>query len=408
MKEGRFEGLHQVTLIAFAGFLGLFEGPTEIACIAALMTTALTGRLKGLSAHPVYLGALLWGLAGIPGVITAEAAYSSQGYLRPVHALALLIGARGLRDVSAKVLTKMAWAFCLAIVLNGAYGLLQVTWGALPLDALLMSNKNSPQVFVPGSRVTRCASGLFYNRLRLAHVGAIGLSVLSVLSLGAATKRTRRLAAAGLGLLALAVVLTYARMVLAAWSGAAVLLVLVLSTPRRAGLMLAGATGVAGAIVATEAGRQRVLRAVEDLSIRAEIFSMALRIFAKHPFFGAGHGDYPQNAMPLLRPGGSRNWTIDAHNLYLHTLAETGIVGALGFFVAVGGGLWGLLGQVRAQASSTDPQSILRRCALLVLITFAGLGLVHHPLHHAAVGLTFWAALGLGTAVLAPRSTESC
>jgi len=407
VKDARFEGLHHVALIAFAGFLGLFEGPTEIACIAALVTTALTGRLKGLSAHPVYLGALLWGLAGIPGVITAETAYSSQGYLRPVHALALLIGARGLRDVSAKTLTKMGWAFCLAIVFNGAYGLLQATWGALPLDSLLMSNKNSPQVFVPGSRETRCASGLFYNRLRLAHVGAIGLSVLSVLSLGALTQRIRRLAAAGLLLLALAVVLTYARMVLAAWTGAAVLLVLLLSTPRRAGLMLAGGLSVASAVLAAESGRQRILRAFEDLSIRAEIFSMALRLFVKQPFFGVGHGDYPQNAMPLLRPGGSRNWTIDAHNLYLHTLAETGIVGAIGFFVAVGGGLWGLLRQVQAQASSTHPQAILRRCALLVLITFAGLGLVHYPLHHAAVGLTFWAAVGLGTAVLPPSGMES-
>lgn len=392
----RLEAAHRAILVVFAAMLGLFEGPAEIACVALLVTSALTGRLRGLRPlHPAIVGVALWIVAGVPGVITSEVHVSSQGYLRPLHALALFAGGFALRGVPPAVLARMAWAFGLGMVANGGYGLLQVSVGELPLDDLL-AKKGSPQMFVPGSRTERCASGLFYNRIRLAHVGAMGLSLLVVLATSKLRATLRALATLGLLVLGAAMLLTYARMVLAAWAGACVLLVLLLSSPRRAALVASAGAGLAILVTATEGGRRRLGKTFEDLEIRGRIFSMAGRIFTDHPWLGAGHGTYALHARPMLRPGWSRNWTVDAHNLYLHNLAETGVLGFTGFIVAIAWGFVRLARAVRAEAGATSPQARLRRLGALVLLTFLVLGILHQPLHHAAVGLGFWFFIGLG------------
>ncbi len=404
----RLESVHRAAVVLFAAFLGLFEGPAEILCVLLLLTTALTGRLKGFRAHPVLIGVLLWALAGSAGVLTADFKVSSSGYLRPLHALALIVGGYGLRNLPAKVLGWMAWAFCIAITVNCSYGLLQAAFGALPLDSLLMSTKNSSQIYVPGSRTQQCASGLFYNRIRLAHVGAMGVSILSILVLSPGRPGLRRLAGAGLLIVTLGLLLTYARMVLVAGSAAGLIVVLLLSTRRNAGLLTAGGTSLALMVAGTEAGRARLARTGEDLEIRGRIFTMALRIFEQHPWFGAGHGNYTRHSRPMLQPGWSRNWTVDAHNLYLHTLAETGLVGTLGFLIALGLGATRLLKRVKSEAQDASAHALLRRAALLILLTFLALGLLHQPLHHAAVGIGFWTALGLGAIGQSPDPQQAC
>lgn len=316
----RVESLHRLALIGLAAFLGLFEGPAEILCVVVLLTTALTGRLRDLRAHPVLIGALLWAVAGTAGVITAEVRISSQGYLRPLHALALIVGGYGLRDVPDKVLARMAWAFCIAIVCNGGYGLLQVGVGPLPWDDLLRSSNNVGQIYVPGSRTELCASGLFYNRIRLAHVGAMGVCMMGVIAGSGARARVRQFAGLGLLVLVPALLFTYARMVLVACSLACMLLVLLLSKVRHAVAICGAGSTIVLMVASTEAGRARLARSGQDLEIRSRIFSMALRIFEQHPWYGAGHGAYTQHARPMLQPGWSRNWAVDAHNLYLLSL----------------------------------------------------------------------------------------
>jgi O-antigen ligase len=404
----RAESIHRSALVLFAALLGLFEGPAEILCVVLLVTTALTGRLKDLRAHPVLIGAVLWAVAGSAGVLTADFKVSSSGYLRPLHALALIVGGFGLRNLPGEVLAKMAWAFGLAITLNCAYGLLQVAVGPLPLDELLQSTKNSSQIYVPGSRTQLCASGLFYNRIRLAHVGAMGVSMLSVIMFATGRRKLRILAGAGLTIVVLALLLTYARMVLVAGSTAGLVLVLLVSRPRNAGFLAAGGGTLAVLVILTEAGRARLARSGEDLEIRGRIFKMALRIFEQHPWFGAGHGNYTRHARPMLQPGWSRNWTVDAHNLYLHTLAETGIVGMLGFAVALALGASRMLRRVKSEAQNQTAQAVLHRVGFLILLTFLVLGLLHQPLHHAAVGIGFWTALGLGAMGPSERPEKVC
>lgn len=391
----RLERLHHAALFGFAASLGLFEGPAEILCVVVLVTTALTGRLRNVSfSHPVLLGVLIWALAGVPGVLTSDIKVSSQGYLRPLHALAMLIGGFALRGVSERVVARMAWLFGGAMVLNGAYGILQFVVGPLPLDDALNFHKGSSQIYVPGSRTVRCASGLFYNRIRLAHVGVMGLGLLALVATTKGRPRTRVLAALGAAILGGAILLTYARTALVALAVGALVLDLLSSRPRRAALVAGGFTVLGGLVSLTAGGQRRLMESLEDLEIRGRIFGMAARIIADHPALGAGHGMYAVHARPLLEPAWSRNWIPNAHNLWLHTLAETGALGTLGFALAVG---LGLVGAVRlARGATASPQNKLHRLGAIVLLTYLALGLLHHPLFHASVGLGFWFTIGWG------------
>ena len=75
------------------------------------------------------------------------------------------------------------------------------------------------------------------------------------------------------------------------------------------------------------------------LAYRPELFRAALYMFSEFPFFGVGQGNFFRlssnidisHSLYLVQTGGD-----NAHNYFLQTLAETGLVGATAFVLAIG------------------------------------------------------------------------
>lgn len=129
---------------------------------------------------------------------------------------------------------------------------------------------------------------------------------------------------------------------------------------------------------------------------RGPVFILALRAFVAAPVFGHGIGEFPGAAFELgLDPSLARSgevWT-SPHNLPLHLLAETGVVGAA--LVLVGLAVWALRAARRYRA---DPQP-----ALWWILAAAGIGLIH-----SMTEFPLWSAHFLGvTALLIGASSAS-
>lgn len=443
----RIEG---ALLLIFAALVGLVEGPAQVAC-GALVAVAIAARvragertiLRRLLSRPVVLGILVWWLAGLPGLLTATERVSSQDALRPLGALAILAGGLAIPREDPRALRRLAITFLVAVTLNGAYGLLQLRLGALPLDSYLLANPRSPQIYVPGHAVDplaerpvpglRGVSGLYYNRLKLAHVGVVALGLYGLLAARAVTSiRLGALTLVGAGLLGSAVVLTYARAALVALAASLGVVGLVArARPSRVGAPEAGAAagarpsssgrllviagvllvaGLAGAAVvwgqgALDLARERLAGISTDTSERRLIFGAGWEMFLDHPLAGVGHGVYRQAASGYLPAGASGVWKTSPHNVLLQVLAETGLVGALGFFGAVVGALSTLIGRVRT--GSAGPGAVLDRFATFGILAVLAIGAVHAPLHHAPVALVFWTLVGVAEGVAWRRTASA-
>jgi O-antigen ligase len=383
-------------LVAYALFLGLFEGPAEIAAVLLLITTFATGGLRRLRIGPAEVGIAVWILAGYHGLLLDAGSHSSAETTRPLLALTFLIGARAVGPADPILLRRMAWAFGAACVLNAAYGTLQFAVGELPWDGLFLKNPRSAQIYVPG-RVwhVRSASGLFYNRLKLAHVGMIGAFLIAMIAFAPHVRRkVRAIAGAGGLVLGLGLAFTYARMAFLAVVASFVALAAVV---RRWMILVAALVlsivALLG-VVFSQDGRARIDTLGEDLAIRRNMFEAALDIFSGSPLFGVGHGVY-QNALERLGTRGLSGVHLTSpHNLWLQVLAETGVIGFIGFNAAVG---WCLVRVIRRIArGQIDPdRAILDRLALLGMLAILFVGALHFSLHHAPVSLVFWTLAGV-------------
>ena len=320
---------------------------------------------------------------------------SSGELTRPLMALAALVGAWSLDPDDQPLLGRLAWIFGGCLALNGAYGLLQLGFGPFPWDWLFLKNPQSGQIWIP-NRVYHelAASGLYYNRLKLAHVGLTGLSLfgLVVLQKGV-SDRARR--AAGLGLLVLGggVLYTYARMALLALAGAATALAALSARPKT--VLKVAAFGGLGLVVVlfTEYGRSRIGTIGEDSALRLGLFRAAWRLFLEHPIVGVGHGAYGLTVGPYLPEGASGVHLTSPHNQWLQVMAETGLIGLGGFVLATTTALWRAT-QAVLQDSPGPP--IFRRWIFLSLLGLLITGLTHSSLHHPTVALLFCAVAGAG------------
>ncbi len=140
------------------------------------------------------------------------------------------------------------------------------------------------------------------------------------------------------------------------------------------------------------------LQGVDDVTEfgRLAVWQAAATLFFGHPVLGVGYGNYRflyADIVPGAEPG-----TLDAHNLYLQLLAETGVVGFLTFTVILGAFLVVSLKSIRQQ----DPLSRI--------IAFGVCGAISATLIHGMVdylfnvspqfGTLFWLVLGLGSGAL--------
>jgi O-antigen ligase len=90
------------------------------------------------------------------------------------------------------------------------------------------------------------------------------------------------------------------------------------------------------------------------------------------------------------------NLGTQAHNIFVHTLAETGIVGLAGFSVVVIASLVGVMRRLRAEARGpNEARAGLDEFAFLAMVTLLVIGLLHFVLYHSPVALLFWYGLGV-------------
>jgi hypothetical protein len=217
----------------------------------------------------------------------------------------------------------------------------------------------------------------------------------------------RALGAAAAALGSVAVVFTFQRAAYVALVAGLVVLAVLLHRLRRAGALpwLLAALVLVGAVVAVDAlwlqGRAlgRLARLGQDEN-RLRLWQTALRMALDHPILGVGTGRYAfffqQYAGELARGFGPFWGT--AHSLYLHLLAEQGVVGLLSF-AALFGGLW--LGAVRRLPAVDDARGLALAGLLAALAGWLVYGIVQFTFRVPA--LVYLAALLAGAAVaLAP------
>lgn len=394
------ERAHLAGLLAFALLLGLFEGPAEIACAFALVTFFATRRTQGATLGAIELGLLVWLAAGSVGVLSSKAEVSSETLTRPVLVIAFLLGKGSLPALDARWLSRMAWLFGGALVLNGAYGLLQVFGFDPPLETLIIGRQKHASLIDPeNTNRLRMATGLFYNRIKLAHLGVVGLSLLAVVAM--VRSRARPYALAGAIILGAAIFFTYRR-------AAPLSFVVALSAfgyffagaHRKKWLAVSAAVALllVGAFLATETGRHRIVQAEDALYERSQIYGHALALWKQAPWFGVGHGHY-RASIDGMATGLSALLRTSAHSWLLEALVETGLVGISGLVFAVGSAFLRLTRRLRTtQGGAPSAQQRLDRFAWIALLGLFVLGTAHSVLYHRPVALAFWVLLGVAAA----------
>ncbi len=144
-----------------------------------------------------------------------------------------------------------------------------------------------------------------------------------------------------------------------------------------------------------------------DWQGRLAVWQGAQRMVAAHPVAGWGLGQYPAEQWNytqtgrLLTPGLRPSLSEEAHNFYLQTAAETGLIG-LGLYLAVlaafVGGILRHLNQWTFQRFGSREAFLI---ATLALIAGQAVDAFASPSwQFGEVSLLFWAALGIGLAAL--------
>jgi putative inorganic carbon (HCO3(-)) transporter len=140
------------------------------------------------------------------------------------------------------------------------------------------------------------------------------------------------------------------------------------------------------------------LQDIDDGS-RTLLWAAAASLFHDHPLLGVGYGNYRFLYADSTFIPGAVVGRLDAHNIYLQLLAETGVVGFLSFLVLVG------------LFISLALKSVRGRDSVSCIVAFGVLGAITGTLIHGMVdylfggspqfGALFWIILGLGSRTLA-------
>jgi hypothetical protein len=148
---------------------------------------------------------------------------------------------------------------------------------------------------------------------------AIGLAILAVLAWRA--RRTPFLAGSSLGAAALLVVALSLTSSRGSWAALAAAVFVAAAARRRAWAALVVAAGLAAVGAATA-----FTPAPRLLQARGDYWHAAWHVIERHPLGGSGAGTYD---LAWAAYGDLARWgeALDAHSLYLETLAELGVVG---------------------------------------------------------------------------------
>jgi O-antigen ligase len=125
---------------------------------------------------------------------------------------------------------------------------------------------------------------------------------------------------------------------------------------------------------------------VESLVQRSELYKLAWEEFISHPLIGIGAKNFSYQVAQKFGQG------TDAHNIFLQLLAETGILGTIGFIVLFFGLLWSMFWRLLyfAQAEQSLLQMLLFVELLLVLFDSQ----FNNPLFSLRLVGVFWILIG--------------
>jgi O-antigen ligase len=162
--------------------------------------------------------------------------------------------------------------------------------------------------------------------------------------------------------------------------------------------------------VASPAARARIT-SVQGGSGRTDIWAVGWRIVKAHPVNGIGVGNFPDTTIDyLLQPGSldSSLFIVDkpqvAHNIYLEVLAETGVVGLVLFLSIVGFLLWCALEAARIFAKAGDrAMDILSRAIVVATVGVLATDFFISDQYSKSL----WLQLALGPALLAVAKRET-
>lgn len=387
-----------------AGGMRPSGGPSSLSHRALLALDVLGGAPWGLLVYAV-AGACAWRL-GPYGLLRL----GTLGHCLPVLAWPLV--ARAARILSPAQRARVAWTFVIAVLVALCVGAaLSLPWRERLQAWVRLNRFIGEQSLRPGG-ASLAAGGLYYHRLKMAHVLLLALAwplALMAVPRRRHPKSRALLAAACAAALGAALGYTFARAAyLGAAGGAAAVGAALLARPRAPRRHLAlGALGcvvaLSCAVAAAPEVRARALssRSPEAAAVRAVIWTEAVAIVWEHPY-GIGLGNYPQvvaryyaAADPLTKSPRTL-----PHNLLWMAWAEGGLVGLCGlalFWTRLGRVAWAAL--VRTPGA---PDHARRAGAALLFVTvaFVLVGCTHDVLFHNIVALSFFSALGLVTQAL--------
>jgi O-antigen ligase len=130
-------------------------------------------------------------------------------------------------------------------------------------------------------------------------------------------------------------------------------------------------------------------------NFRVQFIETSLRIVKTHPLFGIGIGRYYPDSNLFLSP--QLAWTYgfeNAHNNFLQTVSELGLIGFGLFAVWISGGI-----AVALRALALAPHDWRLLGALAGVSTLLGTCMFGHPLLVFEVGFPFWVQFGLMAAL---------
>lgn len=235
------------------------------------------------------------------------------------------------------------------------------------------------------------AGGFYFHRLRFAHAAVALWGPAFAACANRKWRKSSLLPAALVVALPLGIYLSFARAALGALLLVAAVAVWALGGKKLRAAGLLALLALAGVALTSSGWKERLRRAEENVSgERGVAMAAGMEMFRRHPAFGVGFGNHRPHALPaVLAQGYGPHIAWDSHNLWVTTLAETGVVGGLlllMFHASLARALW-----KRARGESWVAQG-----ALLSWLGFHILSAVHYLPFHPSVALSFYFVWGLG------------
>jgi len=321
--------------------------------LAALTVLLLPRHAEGLPLPRIALTPLALVALLLLHLVLVKAPYAEQVFMAMLYLLwaaaLMVLGAQLRREFGLPALcATLAWFTLAGGLVNALAGILQHYELRGPLESVI------------STKITQRAYGNLVQANHFADHMVLALAALGLLFAQGRASRLVTVAASSLLLFALALAASISAWFYVAWlallAGALYVRARTGANQRLAWYALALVLGYAvaqavasiaplSAPLPVATGTERLLEPVPSLAIRLQLWHEALLIFLQSPLLGVGWGHFAWHHFTLAGTAGVAplpGLFHHAHNIVLHLLAETGIVGAGIPIAGVALWLWGM------------------------------------------------------------------